>query len=38
MSEAEDDFFEMANLFPADTGLPMVVWASERGLMRVWPM
>jgi hypothetical protein len=29
MSEAEEDFFEMANLFPADTGLPMVVWVSE---------
>ena len=34
MSQAEDDFFEMANLFPADTGLPMVVWASERGRAR----
>jgi hypothetical protein len=34
MSEAEEDFFEMANLFPADTGLPMVVWASERGHAR----
>jgi len=34
MSEVEDDFFEMANLFPADTGLPMVVWASERGHAR----
>jgi hypothetical protein len=34
MSEAEDDFFEMANLFPDDTGLPMVVWASERGHAR----
>ena len=34
MSEAEDDFFEMANLFPADTGLPMVVWVSERGHAR----
>lgn len=31
MSDAEEDFFEMANLFPADTGLPMVVWVSERG-------
>jgi len=30
MSEAEEDSFKMANLFPADTGLPMVVWASER--------
>jgi hypothetical protein len=34
MSDAEDDFFEMANLFPAETGLPMVVWASERGHVR----
>jgi hypothetical protein len=32
--EAEEDFFEMANLFPADTGLPMVVWVSERGHAR----
>jgi hypothetical protein len=34
MSEAEEDFFEMANLFPSDTGLPMVVWVSERGHAR----
>ena len=34
MSEAEEDFFQMANLFPDDTGLPMVVWASERGQAR----
>ena len=34
MSEAEQDFFEMANLFPADIGLPMVVWVSERGHAR----
>ena len=34
MSEAEEDFFDMANLFPADTGLPMVVWVSERGHAR----
>jgi hypothetical protein len=34
-SETDDDaLFEMANLFPADTGLPMVVWASERGHAR----
>ena len=26
-----DMLFEMANLFPADTGVPMVIWASERG-------
>jgi hypothetical protein len=29
--EAEDDLFEMANLFPATTGLPMTVWVSPRG-------
>jgi len=34
MSEGDEDFFEMANLFPADTGLPMVVWVSERGHAR----
>ena len=37
MSEAEGeqlDFFLMANLRPATTGLPMVVWVSERGLAR----
>jgi hypothetical protein len=36
VSEHEDDtgFFEMVNLFPDDTGLPMVVWASERGHAR----
>ena len=34
-SELDDDtLFEMANLFPADTGLPMVIWASERGHAR----
>jgi hypothetical protein len=32
--EAEEDFFQMANLFPADTGLPTVVWVSERGHAR----
>lgn len=34
MSETDADFFLMANLFPADTGLPMVVWVSERGHAR----
>jgi hypothetical protein len=37
MSEADEeqlDFFLMANLRPAATGLPMVVWVSERGLAR----
>jgi hypothetical protein len=38
MPKTEEDFFEMADLFPDDTGLPMVVWASERGHARhdVW--
>lgn len=26
-----EDLFEMANLFPANTGLPMTVWVSPRG-------
>ncbi len=26
-----DDLFEMANLFPGTTGLPMTVWVSPRG-------
>jgi len=30
----EDDAYTMANLHPADTGLPMVVWVSERGNAR----
>jgi hypothetical protein len=30
-SDPEDELFEMANLSPALTGLPMVVWISERG-------
>jgi hypothetical protein len=29
-----DTLFKMANLFPDDTGLPMVIWASERGHAR----
>jgi hypothetical protein len=29
-----DDFFEMANLFPVTTGLPMTVWVSPRGNAR----
>jgi hypothetical protein len=28
-------FFLMVNLRPATTGLPMVVWVSERGLARL---
>ena len=32
MSESEtEDVFEMANLYPKHTGLPMVIWVSERG-------
>jgi hypothetical protein len=30
MSEIDDDLHIMANFRPADTGLPMVVWVSER--------
>ena len=29
-----DDFFKMANLSPTLTGLPMIVWISERGRAR----
>jgi hypothetical protein len=29
-----DDLFEMANLFPCTTGLPMTVWVSPRGNAR----
>jgi len=29
-----DDLFEMANLFPEDTGLPVTVWVSPRGRAR----
>lgn len=35
MSEPEaEDLFEMANLYPKHTGLPMVIWVSERGHAR----
>jgi hypothetical protein len=33
-AEPLEDFFETANLSPALTGLPMVVWISERGHAR----
>jgi hypothetical protein len=33
-ADEADDFFEMANLSPAVTGLPMIVWISERGRAR----
>jgi hypothetical protein len=29
-----DDLYEMANLFPRNTGLPMTVWVSPRGHAR----
>src|SRR5580658_7509882 len=29
-----DDLYEMANLFPEDTGLPVTVWVSPRGRAR----
>jgi len=32
--DLEDDLFEMANLFPRTTGLPMTVWVSPRGKAR----
>ena len=31
---AADELFEMANLFPQTTGLPMTVWVSPRGNAR----
>src|ERR1700740_1631500 len=31
MDDLDTDFFLMANLRPKTTGLPMVVWVSERG-------
>lgn len=30
----QDGLFEMANLFPRTTGLPMTVWASPKGRAR----
>ena len=30
----DEDLFEMANLFPRTTGLPMTVWVSPRGNAR----
>ena len=30
----EDELYEMANLFPRTTGLPMTVWVSPRGRAR----
>jgi hypothetical protein len=33
-AKESDDLFEMANLFPHRTGLPMTVWVSPRGNAR----
>jgi len=32
--EADQDLFEMANLYPRDAGLPMTIWVSPRGHAR----
>jgi hypothetical protein len=32
--DTADELFEMANLFPRTTGLPMTVWVSPRGNAR----
>jgi hypothetical protein len=32
--EEENELFEMANLYPRDTGLPMTVWVSPKGNAR----
>ena len=34
VADEPDDLFEMANLSPTLTGLPMIVWISERGRAR----
>ncbi len=33
-ARGSDDLFEIANLFPDDTGLPVTVWVSPRGNAR----
>jgi hypothetical protein len=33
-ADESNDLFEMANLSPTLTGLPMIVWISERGRAR----
>jgi hypothetical protein len=33
-AEQTDELFEMANLFPRTTGLPMTIWISPRGSAR----
>ena len=36
--DVSDELYEMANLYPRTTGLPMTVWVSPRGHARhdVW--
>jgi Domain of unknown function (DUF4160) len=34
IADDPDDLFEMANLSPSLTGLPMIAWISERGRAR----
>jgi hypothetical protein len=34
VDQDDRDLFEMANLYPAETGLPMTVWVSPRGNAR----
>ena len=34
IDDDEDALFEMANIYPADSGLPMTVWVSPRGHAR----
>jgi hypothetical protein len=34
LPEAAEDLFDMANLYPRDTGLPMTMWVSPRGHAR----
>ena len=34
VSEETDELFEMANLYPRTTGLPVTVWVSPRGNAR----
>jgi hypothetical protein len=31
---SEDELYEMVNIYPADSGLPMTVWAGPRGNAR----
>lgn len=33
-AEEDIDLFEMANLYPRDTGLPMTIWVSPKGNAR----